>query len=74
MKCVLCRHGETAPGHVTVTLQRGETIVVLKEVPAAVCEQCGEYYLDEATTARVTELARAAVEHRAEVEVLRYAA
>lgn len=74
MKCVICRNGETAPGSVTVTLERGETIVVLKEVPAEVCSQCGEYYLDEATTARVTELARGAVEHRAEVEVLRYAA
>lgn len=59
MKCVLCRHGETAPGEVTVTLQRGATVVVVKGVPAEVCAQCGEYFLDEATTARVTALAEA---------------
>ena len=44
MKCVLCRHGETHPGKVTVTLLRGETAVIFKGVPAAVCENCGEYW------------------------------
>jgi len=45
MSCVLCKHGETRPGLVTVTLQRGETTVVLKRVPADVCDNCGGYYL-----------------------------
>ena len=27
MNCVVCKHGETRPGQVTVTLQRGETTV-----------------------------------------------
>jgi len=30
---------------VTVTLQCGETTVILKQVPADLCENCGEYYL-----------------------------
>lgn len=74
MKCVTCKHGETQPGKVTVTLQRGESVVVIKEVPAEVCRQCGEYYLDDRTTARVMAMAEEAVKHRAEVEILRYAA
>ena len=74
MKCVMCKHGETQPGKVTVTLQRGDTVVVIKEVPAAVCQQCGEYYLDDSTTERVLAIAEEAVRHRAEVEILRYAA
>jgi YgiT-type zinc finger domain-containing protein len=45
MSCVLCKHGETRPGLVTVTLQRGETTVVLRHVPADVCDNCGKYYL-----------------------------
>ena len=45
MKCTLCRQGETKPGLTTVTLERGPTIVVIKQVPAEICDICGEYYL-----------------------------
>lgn len=47
MKCVICKTGETAPGKVTVTLQRDEATVLIKDVPAEVCDNCGEYYLTE---------------------------
>lgn len=53
MNCVICKTGTTATGRVTVTLERGETVVIVKDVPAQVCEDCGEYYLDEAVAARV---------------------
>ncbi|MRG90710.1 type II toxin-antitoxin system MqsA family antitoxin [Polyangium spumosum] len=74
MTCPLCKHGETAPGTVTVTLQRGESTVILKGVPASVCENCGEYYLDEATTSHVYAIAERAVRDGAEVQIRRYAA
>ncbi|MEK7840704.1 MAG: type II toxin-antitoxin system MqsA family antitoxin, partial [Pseudomonadota bacterium] len=53
MKCVICRHGETALGLVTVTLQREGTVVIMRDVPANVCRNCGEYYLDESVAAKV---------------------
>jgi len=74
MKCVLCRHGDTRPGAVTVTLERGETVVIIKAVPAEVCENCGEYYLSDAVTGEVLALSEDAVTKGAEVEILRYAA
>jgi YgiT-type zinc finger domain-containing protein len=74
MNCVLCRHGETSPGLVTVTLQRGETTVIVKQAPAEVCENCGEYYLAEDVAALVMEKAEAAVLSGAEVQILKYAA
>lgn len=74
MKCVLCRHGETRPGQVTVTLQRGGTMVIIKDVPAEVCENCGEYYLSETVTEQILAKAEAAVKSHAEVEILRFAA
>lgn len=74
MKCVMCKHGETQPGQATVTLHRGETVVVIKGVPADVCTQCGEYYVDDSITTRVLAIAEEAVQHGAEVEILRYAA
>ena len=74
MRCTTCKHGDTKPGNETVTLQRGDTTVIIKGVPADVCENCGEYYLSERTTTRVMEMAEDAVRKGAEVEILRYAA
>lgn len=74
MRCVICKQGETQPGAATVVLQRGETTVVIKDVPADVCETCAEYYLSEEISARVLALAEQAVLQGAEVEVLRFAA
>ena len=74
MKCVICKSGETEPGLVTVTLQRGETTVLIKATPADVCRNCGEYYLDEAVARKVYAQADDAAQRRAEVEILRYAA
>jgi YgiT-type zinc finger domain-containing protein len=74
MNCNNCKNGETAPGAVTVSLNRGNTVVVVKDVPAEVCSNCGEYYLDAATAQRIYEQANAAVARRAEVEILQFAA
>jgi len=74
MRCVICRHGETRPGHAVVTLQRGESIVVFKGVPADVCEDCGEYYLCDEVADQVLQRAEAAVREGAEVTVQRFAA
>jgi YgiT-type zinc finger domain-containing protein len=74
MKCALCKQGETYPGKVTVTLQREDTLVIIKQVPANVCENCGGYYLSESVTALVLQKAEEAVRKGAEVEILRFAA
>ena len=74
MNCVICKHGDTAPGKVTVTLQREETIIVFKEVPAEVCQNCGHYYLSEPVTENLLSRAKAAVKNGAELVILRYAA
>ena len=42
MNCVIRKHGETHPGTVTVTLTRGEAVVIFREAPASVCDNCGE--------------------------------
>jgi len=74
MQCVICKQDEIRPGRATVTLERGITMVVIKGVPADVCENCGEYYLSEEMTDRVLAMAEEAVAHGAEIEVLRFAA
>jgi len=74
MKCTFCRQGTTSPGNVTVTLSRQDTIVVIRNVPAEVCENCNEYFLSEKTTGHVLSRAEEAVKKGVEVEILRYAA
>ena len=74
MLCVICKHGVTHPGTVTVTLQRGESIIIFKDVSAQVFENCGEYYLSEETTAKLLQRADTAVNNGAEVEIVRFAA
>ena len=74
MKCVICKQGETKDGTTTVTLERGQTTVIIKDVPAEICENCGEYYLCEGVTEKVQKLAEQAVQHGAIIEVLLYAA
>jgi YgiT-type zinc finger domain-containing protein len=74
MICPICKTGHLTAGKTTVTLSRGNTIVVLKEVPADVCDNCGEYYLTESTADKTFAAAESAVKKGAELEVLRFAA
>ena len=74
MKCVLCKHGETKPGKVIVVLTREETVIIIKGVPADICNNCGEYYLSETITEQVLSMAEEAVKKGIEVEILRFVA
>jgi len=73
-KCTICKTGETHPGITTVTLQRDKSVVVIRDVPAEICENCGEYYLSEPTASRVYADADATAKRHVEVEIQRYAA
>lgn len=74
MKCTICKTGYTHPGTTTVTLQRDNTVVVIRDVPAEICENCGEYYLNESTARRVYADAEKTANRHVEVEIQRYAA
>lgn len=74
MKCAICKNGEAHPGTTTVTMTRGEATIVVKNVPAEVCDNCGEYYLDEAISAKILTMAEEAIKQNHEVEVIQFAA
>ncbi|MDZ8084457.1 MAG: type II toxin-antitoxin system MqsA family antitoxin [Nostoc sp. DedQUE12b] len=74
MKCIICKHGETKPGLITVILERDECIIVLKKVPAEICDKCGEYYLSDTVTEQVLGKAESAINNGAELEIIKYAA
>jgi YgiT-type zinc finger domain-containing protein len=56
MKCALCRTGETKPGTTTETYEIGGAVIVVRGVPAEVCQQCGEAYTDEDTTRQLEKI------------------
>ena len=74
MTCVVCKIGETRAGRSTVTLERGGMTLVLKNVPAEVCANCGEAYVDEATTQRLLEEAEEAARSGVQVHISEFAA
>lgn len=74
MTCVVCKIGETHPGETTLLLERGESIIIIKDVPTHICENCGEKYFDAHITRQVLQKAEEAVQKGAELEVLRMVA
>jgi YgiT-type zinc finger domain-containing protein len=74
LKCVICQYGETEPGTTTFTLTRGETTVVIRDVPAQICTTSGEEYVDAATGKRLAQIAETAVNEGVQVDVRRYKA
>jgi len=74
MKCVICKHGETTPGSSTVVLDREGVTLVMRNVPADVCQTCGEAYFSEDVTSHVLKVAEQAACAGAHVDIREYAA
>ena len=74
MKCMICKAGETRPGRATVTLERDGTTLVIKNVPADICANCGEEYVSAETTELLLRTAEEAVKSGVLVSVREYVA
>jgi YgiT-type zinc finger domain-containing protein len=73
MRCRVCG-GTLKARRTDLPFKTGDSsIVILKSVPALQCRQCGDGELEQETMLRVDELL-AAVDHSAELEVIRFAA
>lgn len=74
MRCVLCKNGGTKIGGTTVALDRDGTTIIVREVPAEICDVCGEYYLSENVASDLPRRAEDATARGAEVEIQRWVA
>jgi YgiT-type zinc finger domain-containing protein len=74
MKCTVCRQAETRPGTAAVTLERDGMTIVFKGVPAQVCPNCGEDYVDSAVADRLPRDAQQAARNGTQVAVRQFAA
>jgi YgiT-type zinc finger domain-containing protein len=50
LRCAVCKNGETKPGKSVITLTKGKLVFTIKNVPAHICHDCSEEYIDEDTT------------------------
>lgn len=74
MECTICKNGETSAGSVTFTLEKDGVIIVFKNVPALVCQNCGDFYLTTEITQMLLERANATIEKGVEFEIVNIAA
>lgn len=74
MNCVICKDGTTSQGFTSVTLERDGMLFVVKQVPAQICSNCGEAYLDEHATQVILEMAQKAFYEGIQLEICSYKA
>jgi len=72
MMCVICKNGETTPGTTSILLERDNITLVIKNIPAEVCQNCGEGYMDEETTDRLLQMAEDAIKSGVQVDIRQY--
>jgi YgiT-type zinc finger domain-containing protein len=71
-RCPLCGGAKEA-GTTAFTAEPGFGVVVIRDVPAAVCTQCGADWLADATAAPVESIVENARRKHSQVEVTVYA-
>jgi YgiT-type zinc finger domain-containing protein len=71
-KCPLC-DGSFKKGMTTVTIDSGDSLVVLRNVPAMICSSCGEEYIEDNVMKAIEQKVSIQKEQKKEVEIYSYA-
>jgi YgiT-type zinc finger domain-containing protein len=58
MICLICRQAEIIDGLTSVNFERGETHFVINHVPARVCPNCREAYVEEDIASQLLRITR----------------
>ena len=74
-KCYFCK-AKVVEQQITIDYRWGDTLVVIKDVPAGVCQQCGEKYLTSGVYKELEGLAknRSHVRSKMTVDILSFEA
>lgn len=67
--CPLCG-GRKQPGSTTFTAELGFGVIVVRDVPATVCSQCGADWISDDIASRLEGLVEEAKAKRLQVEVM----
>ena len=69
--CRFCK-GSIVNGVSTFTVDLGFGVVVVRDVPATVCSQCGEEWLSDSTAVKLETIVETARQKHVTVEVARW--
>lgn len=71
MNCVLYK-SQLTHGEVNHIVDNCGKIVIIKNVPAMVCHQCGEYYLDNETAIKIEKIVDELLKNKTEITIANY--
>jgi YgiT-type zinc finger domain-containing protein len=71
MTCVICKTGACKPGKTHFSTFVKDAIVVVKNVEAQICDNCGEAYYDSATASQIQSEVQKAYKSTEKVEVMK---
>ena len=72
--CPTCKNGKLIPGTTTVTLEREGALIIIKEVPADVCDNCGADFLSSETSNELYIRASDSIKRSTQVEIVKLTA
>ncbi len=67
--CPLCK-GHMIKGTTTFTVDYEKGVIVVRHVPALVCAQCGEAWIEDEQSAKLEALVQEAKNHARQLEVI----
>ena len=67
--CPLCA-GNKKAGKTTYSADLGNGVIVIRDVPAMICDQCGESWIEAVTAKRLERLSQEARSKGTQVEVV----
>ena len=73
IECVICKNGTTQKGFDTLTFEKDGHLIIIRDVPGEVCDNCGHFYVDAVAAIELQTKTKKAVADGAELEILKYA-
>ncbi len=70
-KCTFCK-GAAQEGLSTFTTDLGDCIIIIRNVPSLICEQCGETYYSTEVMQQVYRIVQSVRETMSEITVVNY--
>lgn len=72
LNCIMCK-STLSVGNVNHIVDFNGHIIIIKEVPANICNQCGEYFLENEIALKLERIIEEAKKNNAEIFVINYA-
>ena len=70
--CTTCKNGMMKPGFTSVTFDKDNVVIVFRNVPAQVCEVCGDYIIEGSIAKSLLKTAKEEREKGHEISILNY--